>query len=189
MREGFQRLFGSGQSLSFGQTRVRRMGGVRYLEISPPLPVESTVSRPNRFSFGLPWPWIEVREPGGVVSGTGDEVQIDLLAEAYCPRTDGLSVGFGVWAENETMELPQFGRQSQQSFSQLYRGQSEGTINILLGGIRAVVSATATSSERILRMMSEWHDRTLHAEFRSPLAYADSYKPHFETIVGSWTWL
>lgn len=189
MAGGLQRLLGSARTPSFGQTRSRKIAGVRYHEVIPLLPLDGMVLCPNRFRFGMPWPWIQIEDPAGIVSGTGDDTQLEALAQIYCPRTDDCYVGFGIWAEDGDIDIPQFARQADQQFAQLYRGRSDGSLTILLDGARAVVTVTTTSTERILRVTSEWHDRSLHGEFRSPIAQADSYKPHFETIIGSWSWV
>jgi hypothetical protein len=189
MPGGLQRILGNLSTPSFGLGGSRRIAGVRYHEIVPPLPLDDTVLCPNRFQFGIPWPWEESHSPAGIVSGTGEDVAVVALTQVDCPRTDGEYVGFGVWSEDGIIDIPQFGRQANQQFSRLYRGKSEGSLTILLDGARAIVTVTSTSDEQILRVTSEWHDRSLHAEFRSPVRQAESYKPHFETIIGSWSWM
>jgi hypothetical protein len=185
-----QRFFSVSPIPNFGQsTFSRRIAGVRYRQIAPPLPVEDTVECHNRFRFGIPWPWQQVASPGGIVSATGDDVSVDILAQVDCPRTDGATVSFAVWAGDEPIDILQFSRSANQQYSQLYRGRTGGSLNILLDDARAIITVTDTSAERILRITSEWHDRALNGEFRSPLSQADSYRSHFETIVGTWSWL
>ncbi len=171
-----------------GRPGFKRIGGARYQTIRPVLPVERYVESPGRFHFGIPWPWEEFTEATRVMSATGDETQIASLAQVYCPRADGEVVSWGVWSEQGEFDALANARSIATQFAQIYHGTVVGTRAVLLGGARTLIVNVATATQRIDRVSTEWHDRILYGEYRSPILYADAYAAHLETILGTWVW-
>jgi hypothetical protein len=168
------------------ETITKVFAGSRYRAVSPPLPVERVIDCPGRFSFGVPWPWEEVVQDGSLVDATGQAVATQMLAFVWAPRTDGAQAVFSAWAESGQVNLDQPTLPGQ--LTGLYRARLIGSRRVLLGGTRAVVVQMSTHDEFLGRLVADWQDRTLHGEFRAPLAQWPNYWPHLETLLGTWSW-
>ncbi len=160
--------------------KYRRIAGVRYRVPLDLLPVERTVHKPGYFTFGLPWPWEEVDASVPILDPTGPD-GVEVLAQAFCPRTDGLDPLMVVWQEDTPMDFNR-GRKS------ISGAAGGGSSLMLIGGARAIVTEIDAAAGAICRVDAEYEGTTMALEFLTPVGDKGAYLPHLETILATWDW-
>lgn len=151
------------------------------------LQVDEWIDVPGHYRFGLVWPWERQDAGNDLVDSRGLSTGMSVDVLAVAPRTEG-SATVMFWREDGAPDsvVP---RGTGKSFSRLYGGRLQEERLVELGGARAAYISIATRYDHLWRVMAPRPKGSVHVEMRVPLAHAGGYRPHLDTILGSWRWL
>jgi hypothetical protein len=148
------------------------------------LPFESRVSHAApAFSFGVPFPW--EASPSDLLLSSEEPVIL-----VHAPRTDGMQAFFALWVtpdayQVETTDITPLIRDLEKEAEQSHIGIRKVS---LAGGPCRIIVAPRVDGHLLEYLLVNSGNTLIAGRFVVPLAQAEGYLAHFDTMLGTWAW-
>lgn len=158
--------------------------GRSYHPVSARVPFTWRVSHATPFSFGIPFPWEPLPSSGLLTVSREPAIAI------HAPRGDGAEASFALWvtpdgAEVETADITPLMRQLKEEAGQ----RCLGIRKVSLSGARCrIIVAPRLDGHLLEYMLVNAGNALIEGRLVIPLAQAEGYLAHFDTMLGTWAW-